>query len=68
MLLTRKKRESKPGRNCDKYQKATPAEKLHLRRKTANVSFCLSHEELSELIRNQTDIVLGIEKRKYENL
>ena len=68
MLLTGEKRNSKPGKNCDKYQKATPAEKLHLRRKTANVSFCLSHEELSELIRNQTDIVLGIEKRKYENL
>lgn len=48
MLLTGKKRESKPGRNCDKYQKATPKEKLNLRRKVASVSCCMASEEVKD--------------------
>lgn len=48
MLLTGKSRGCKPGRKCDKYVQATPKEKLSLRRRSANVSFCLSHEEVLE--------------------
>lgn len=48
MLLTGEKRGCKPGRKCDKYVQATPKEQLEIRRRKANVSFCISHEEVWE--------------------
>ena len=48
MLLTGESRGCKPGRNCDKYRKATPKEKLSLRRKVASVSCCMASEEVKD--------------------
>ncbi len=37
MLLTGKKRESKPGRKCDKYKYATPQEQTAVRRNQTDI-------------------------------
>lgn len=46
MLLTGQKRESKPGKKCNKYVQATLKEQLSLRRKVSKVSFCISDGEV----------------------
>lgn len=44
MLLTGKKRESKPGRKCDKYKYATSQEQSEIRRKKTVIALCGADE------------------------